>query len=86
MILITIVTIFLSQLPGVYGKENKEFSEQSEKHLKVINNHLKGFEYIKLLGVTRLFFNKYSDRNKKFEKSNLDLCLPFIFTTNRDAF
>lgn len=67
---VSLVTIALSQLPGVImAKKTNEFSEESANYLKVINNHLKGFEQIKLLGVSDIFLRKYLDRDNQYEKS-----------------
>lgn len=51
------------------AKKTNEFSEESANYLKVINNHLKGFEQIKLLGVSDIFLRKYLDRDNQYEKS-----------------
>lgn len=76
---VSLVTIILSQLPGVImAKKTNEFSDESANYLKVINNHLKGFEQIKLLGVSDIFLKKYLDRDKQYEKSRFS----YIFVSS----
>lgn len=74
---VSMVTIVLSQLPGILMKKKTlNFSTKSAEYLKVINNHLKGFEQVKLLSVSELFLNKYLNADRAFEKSRRD----YLFT------
>ena len=64
------LTIVLSQLPGrLMAKKTTEYSEKSKAYLSVINNHLRGFEEIKLLRVFDLFYKDYCAEDYRFEKS-----------------
>lgn len=67
---VTLVTIVLSQLPGVImAKKTQEFSDSSAKYLKIINNHLQAFEQIKLLRLFPYMQKLYLKSDKKFEES-----------------
>ncbi|XCB29206.1 ABC transporter ATP-binding protein [Arcanobacterium hippocoleae] len=69
-IAVTLVTIVISQLPGVImAKKTEVFSKKNAQYLKVINNHLRGFEQIKLLGLFPNFQHVYLDTDKEFESS-----------------
>ena len=69
-LVITAFTIILSQIPGVImAKKTKWFSEKNSEYLSVINNHLKGFEQIKLLRVFPNFYMDYKETDEEFENS-----------------
>lgn len=84
---ISLVTIVLSQLPGlIMTKKTNEFSKESADYLKVINNHLKGFEQIKLLGLSDVFLKKYLNRDNQYEKSRLSYIFVSIFANYLGSF
>lgn len=74
---VSVLTIVLSQLPGVLmKKKTANFSKKSAEYLKVLNTHLKGFEQVKLLGVSDLFLKGYRHSDEKFENSRKE----YLFT------
>lgn len=69
-ILVTIITIVFSQFPGVImAKKTQWFSRKNKKYLDTLNNHLKGFEQIKLLGLFENFNKVYKNTDEDYEKS-----------------
>lgn len=65
---VSLITIILSQLPGIImSKATTKFSNKNAENLKLINNNLKGFEQIKLLGVFSGFYKNYLIEDAKFE-------------------
>lgn len=76
---VSLVTIVLSQLPGVLiAKSLTVFTDKSAEYLKVINNYLKGFEQIKLLNIGKLLLKDYAKADEEFEISRRK----FIFNTS----
>lgn len=76
---VSLVTIVLSQLPGVLmAKKTTEFSKQNADYLKVVNTHLRGFEQIKLLRLGEIFSKNYLASDDNFEKSRF----AYIFVTS----
>lgn len=67
---VTLITIVCSQLPGaLMAKMTSRFSEESSSYLKVISNHLEGFEQIKLLRLFPQLSRSYNSVDEGFERS-----------------
>lgn len=76
---VSLVTIVLSQLPGILmAKSLTVFTGKNADYLKVINNYLKGYEQIKLLNIGQLLLKDYVKADEEFEISRRK----FIFNTS----
>lgn len=77
-VLVSLVTIVFSQLPGfIMAKKTTEFSENSGIYLGKVSNFLRGFEQIKLLGVSKEFTDKFDSADQSFETTRGK----YLFTT-----
>lgn len=84
---VSLVTIVLSQIPGLLmTKKTNAFSLESEAYLKTVNNHLRGFEQIKLLGLSKVFFDKYLEKDDRFENSRFGFIFVSRFANNLGLF
>ncbi|MDE6620897.1 MAG: hypothetical protein K2K74_10510, partial [Lachnospiraceae bacterium] len=53
---LSVLTVILSQLPGaVMAKKTVEYTQNNSRYMAVLENYLKGFEQVKLLGLGKLF-------------------------------
>lgn len=73
---VSFVTIILSQLPGIImSRATAKFSNKNAENLNLINNNLKGFEQIKLLGVFKFFYKKFLTEDSEFENTRFNYML-----------
>lgn len=80
---ISLLVMALSQLPGkLMAKKTHEFSEKNAEYLKMANNYLHGFEQMKLLGLSALFFHRYQDQDRRFEQSRFS----YMFVTEAASY
>lgn len=64
------LTVFLSQIPGaVMAKKTVEYTQHNSAYMAVLENYLKGFEQVKLLGLGKLFDGKLDANDNAYEKS-----------------
>lgn len=64
------VTVVLSQIPGaVMAKKTVEYTQHNSSYMAVLENYLKGFEQVKLLGLGNLFSGKLDANDHVYEKS-----------------
>lgn len=64
------LTVFLSQIPGaVMAKKTVEYTQHNSAYMAVLENDLKGFEQVKLLGLGKLFGGKLDANDHAYEKS-----------------
>ena len=64
------LTIVLSQIPGaVMAKKTVEYTQNNSDYMAVLENYLKGFEQVKLLGLGKLFSGKLDENDHIYEKS-----------------
>ncbi len=69
-VLISFVTVVLSQLPGaIMAKQTSMYSENSSRYLAVLENYLGGYEQVKLLGLGGKFSRKLDNSDGEYEKS-----------------
>lgn len=69
-VIISLFTIVLSQLPGIImSKATNEYTATNSSYMALLENYLKGFEQVKLLGLEDLFKNKLSIKDNDYEKS-----------------
>lgn len=84
---VTLVTIILSQLPGVImAKKTVKFSERNADNLKLINNNLSGFEQIKLLNLFNIFQNIFKKKDNDFENVRLEYMFASRFANTLGIF
>ena len=84
---VTVLTIMLSQLPGVImARKTVSFSKQNESYLQAVTNQLHGFEQIKLLNVSDLFLTDYLEKDQNFEKSRKSFLFVSWFANNLGIF
>ena len=64
------VTVVLSQIPGaVMAKKTVEYTQHNSSYMAVLENGLKGFEQVKLLGLGNLFSRKLDVNDHAYERS-----------------
>lgn len=69
-VIISILTIVASQLPGVImSKKTEEYTAANKSYMALLENYLSGFEQIKLLCVGKLFKEKLNQKDKEYENS-----------------
>lgn len=64
------ITVILSQIPGaVMAKKTVAYTQHNSSYMAVLENYLKGFEQVKLLGLGNLFGSKLDAKDHAYEKS-----------------
>lgn len=64
------LTVVLSQIPGaVMARKTVAYTQQNSRYMAVLENDLKGFEQVKLLGLGNLFSAKLDANDHAYEKS-----------------
>ena len=64
------LTVVLSQIPGaVMARKTVEYTQHNSSYMAVLENYLKGFEQVKLLGLGNLFSKKLDANDNVYEKS-----------------
>lgn len=82
-IIISIITIFLSQIPGtIMARKTVEYTQSNSVYMALLENHLKGFEQVKLLGLGKLFQEKLNAKDCVYEKSRMHYLFAKITSNN----
>ncbi len=82
-IVISVLTVVLSQLPGaVMAKKTVAYTHHNSAYMAVLENHLKGFEQVKLLGLGTLFRRKLDVEDQAYEKSRKNYLFAKIAANN----
>ena len=62
--------VVLSQIPGaVMARKTVAYTQHNSSYMAVLENYLKGFEQVKLLGLGKLFSRKLDANDHDYEKS-----------------
>lgn len=69
-VVISLITVVLSQLPGtIMAKMTEEYTFANKKYMSLLENNLNGFEQIRLLDVGKYFLKNIDLKDKEYEKS-----------------
>lgn len=69
-IAISVATVVLSQIPGmIMAKQTIAYTQNNSAYMAVLENYLKGFEQIRLLGLGERFCGRLDQKDRNYEKS-----------------
>ncbi len=84
---LSILTVFLSQIPGaVMAKKTVEYTQNNSNYMAVLENYLKGFEQVKLLGLGKIFRGKLDANDHTYEKSRKSYLFAKVASTDIGMF
>jgi ABC-type multidrug transport system, ATPase and permease components len=82
-VIISFLTVVLSQIPGaIMARKTVEYTRSNSVYMALLENFLKGFEQVKLLGLGKLFSEKLNARDEEYEKSRKNYLFAKITSNN----
>ncbi len=82
-VIISFITVVLSQIPGtIMARKTVEYTHNNSVYMALLENYLKGFEQVKLLGLGKLFQEKLNAKDYEYEKSRMHYLFAKITSNN----
>ncbi|MCI8316834.1 MAG: ABC transporter ATP-binding protein [Lachnospiraceae bacterium] len=82
-VMISFITVMLSQIPGtIMARKTVEYTHSNSIYMTLLENYLKGFEQVKLLGLGKLFREKLNAKDCAYEKSRMHYLFAKIVSNN----
>ena len=82
-VIISVFTVFVSQLPGaVMAKKTEDYTSENKNYIALLENNLNGFEQIKLLCLEKVFRERLNKKDREYENARKNYLFAKIFAVD----